>query len=87
MRVIGGLTGEDLSESKQANWVILRKNIVIEENARVAQYLVQNLQRENYEKIVIDYPDIAFENREGPAEHHFRTVVDEDKVIIYRKFK
>lgn len=85
MRVIGGLTGEDLSESKQANWVILRKNIVIEENARVAQYLVQNLQRENYEKIVIDYPDIAFENREDPAEHHFRTVVDEDRVVIYRK--
>lgn len=88
MRIVGGLTGEDLSLAKQADWVILRKYIIWKQDAKVWKYLIQNLPLlEHYERIEIDYPDIAFENRESPAEHHFRTVVDEDKVVIYRKFK
>jgi hypothetical protein len=87
MRVIGGLTGEDLSAAKQAKWVILRKYVVSEKDAKVKMWMLQNIPWENYGRIVIDYPDIPFENREDPAEHHFRTVTDEDRVVIFRKIR
>lgn len=91
MRVVGGFTGEDLSPAKQANWVILRKytiDSIGEKDAEVRKYLIQNLPSpEHYERITIDYPDIAFENREDPESHHFRTVVNEEKVVIFHKIK
>lgn len=39
----------------------------------------------NYEKIVIDYPDIPWENRPDPMYHKYKTVKDEETVIIYKK--
>jgi hypothetical protein len=87
MKVIGGLSGEDLSPAKQAKWVILRRHTVCEKDVRVRLYLEQNVPWENYEGIVIDYPDIPWENREDPAEHQFRTVVNEIRVVIFRRVK
>jgi len=87
MKVIGGLSGEDLSPAKQAKWVILRRHTLCEKDVRVRLYLEQNVPWENYEGIVIDYPDIPWENREDPAEHQFRTVVNEIRVVIFRRVK
>jgi 4-amino-4-deoxy-L-arabinose transferase-like glycosyltransferase len=87
MRVIGGLTGEDLSAAKQAKWVILRKYTICEKDGEVKIWMLNNIPGNNYERIMIDYPDIPFENREDPAEHHFKTVTDEDKVVIFRKIR
>ena len=42
---------------------------------------------QNYKKIVLNYPDIPFENREGPVNHNFKTVTKEDNVQVFRKIK
>jgi len=87
MRVVGGLTGEDLSPAKEADWIIIRKYVICEKDRMVKQYLIQKASWHLYQKIIIDYPDIPFENRENPQEHRFRTVTNEDRVIIYRKIR
>jgi len=87
MRVVGGLTGEDLSPAKKADWVIVRKYIVTYRLAGVVQYLENNVPRYKYEEIVIDYPDTAFENRESPEEHRFRTDMLENRVVIFRRIE
>jgi len=87
MRVVGGLTGEDLSPAKKADWVIVRKYIVTYRLAGVVQYLENNVPRYKYEEIVIDYPDTAFENRESPEEHRFRTDSLENRVVIFRRIE
>jgi 4-amino-4-deoxy-L-arabinose transferase-like glycosyltransferase len=87
MRVVGGLTGEDLSPSKEADWIILRKHLRSIKASRVKNYLIQNVPWGNYQKITIDYPDIPFENRESPIEHRYRTVKDADRVVIYKRVR
>lgn len=87
MRVVGGLTGEDLSSAKDADWVILRKYTICEKDRRVREYLVQNIPWNKYRRIEIDYPDTPFENRESPPEHHYRTVKNEDRVVIYQRVR
>ncbi|MBN1766150.1 MAG: glycosyltransferase family 39 protein [Sedimentisphaerales bacterium] len=96
MRVVGGITGEDFSAARQAKWIIIRKyghfrrdeirrlidavdNIWIDEHNRLV------IERGKFIKSVIDYPDIPFENRETPLQHKFRTVMDEDRVIILKR--
>jgi hypothetical protein len=49
------------------------------------RYLQNNIRLENFHEIVIDYPDIAYENRESPGDHLFRTGRGERNVIIYER--
>jgi hypothetical protein len=85
MRIIGGLTGQDLSDAKKAQWVIIRKYVISDQEQAVRKYLSENLSSNDYEEIKINYPDIPFENREDPMIHHFRTVTNEDRVTILHK--
>ena len=87
MRVLGGFTGEDLSPAKKAKWIILRKHLICLKDKEIREYLVQNLQGEDYEEVTIDYPDIPTENREDPAYHYYRTVIDEKKVTILKRIR
>lgn len=87
MKVVGGLTGEDPSSAKNADWLILRRYTVSPREREIRKYLLDNLPRENFEAIQLPYPDTPFENRESPAEHHYRTVIDEARVVIYRRIK
>jgi len=87
MRVVGGLTGEDLSPGKEADWIIIRKYVICEKDWMVKKYLVHNVAWHQYKRITIDYPDTPFENRESPEEHRYRTVTNEDRVVIYRKMR
>jgi hypothetical protein len=80
MRVVGGLTGEDMEPAKNARWVIIRQS-----GMGAKAYLQSNIDLSRYRKIEIDYPDIAWENREDPANHLFRTSMTADKVVIYEK--
>jgi len=90
LRVMGGMTGEDLSPARNADWVIIRKHIINHlpgGDLDVRNYLLHNINRENYQPIRIDCPDIPFENRESPTEHYFKTVQDEDPVVIFKKIR
>ncbi len=84
MRVVGGLTGEDLTPALKANWVIIRKPIS-EKDYAVMRYLLANLRAQDYNAIQIDCPDIPFDNRETPDEHLYRTVTGTPPVTIYQR--
>ena len=83
LKVIGGRSGEDVSPAKMADWIILRKYWP----AWRVDNLIPHLPRRNYERIVINYPDTQWENRESLAWHHFRTVDNEDRVVMYHRIK
>jgi 4-amino-4-deoxy-L-arabinose transferase-like glycosyltransferase len=85
MRVVGGFTGENLEPAKNARWVIIRKYILYDKDAKVGEYLINNIEWNRYRRIMINYPDIPWENRESPSGHLFRTCTDEDKVAIYER--
>jgi len=85
MRVLGGLTGEDLAPAKNATWVIVRRHVLGDPDAGVRRYLIENVPWERYERIVIDSPDTMFQNREDPKDHRFRTSRDEEPVVIFRR--
>ncbi|HRY28625.1 MAG TPA: glycosyltransferase family 39 protein [Elusimicrobiota bacterium] len=85
MRVVGGLTGEDLSPALKADWIILRKHTVSDKDEQVKNYLLEKVAWPDYEKITIDFPDIPYENRETPDEHLFHTMTREDRVVIHRR--
>jgi 4-amino-4-deoxy-L-arabinose transferase-like glycosyltransferase len=87
MRIISAYTGEDLTPIKNARWIIMRKYVISAIDLNMQKYIFDNVPRDECREIVIDYPDIPFENREGPGEHYFRTVRNADKVIIYERNK
>ncbi|MGD0589223.1 MAG: glycosyltransferase family 39 protein [Bacteroidota bacterium] len=87
LRVIGGLTGENLERASHARWVIFRKHIICEKDKMVADYLSNKITWSNYHKIVLDVPDTPYENREDPQNHLYRTATKEDRVVIYERIQ
>ncbi len=87
MKVLGGLTNEDPTPAKQADWVIIRQHSVGPNDYFMKRYLKKNVPFDKYEKITIDYPDIGWSNRPSPYYHEFRTAESEYKVEIYRKVR
>lgn len=85
MRIVGGLTGEDLSPACNAKWVIFRKHSICEKDFAVRQYLIKHLNPANYKKVVVNAPDTPFENREEPGEHLYSSVLGEDRVVIFER--
>jgi 4-amino-4-deoxy-L-arabinose transferase-like glycosyltransferase len=85
MRVVGGFTGEDLSPAKSARWLIIRKHGFVGKEQKMRDYLQENIPTQELHKIIINYPDILFENRESPNEHRFRTDTEESNVVIYER--
>jgi hypothetical protein len=85
MRIVGGFTGEDLEPAKGARWVIIRNHILCGSDKMVRDYLLNNIKWKRYRRIVLDYPDTPWQNREDPARHYFRTCTKENKVVIYER--
>lgn len=85
LRVVGGLTGEDLEPALHARWVILRRNTISDGDRAVREFLTRNLPLDSYRRHVLPVADLAFENRESPTEHRFRTVVRRRGVEILER--
>jgi 4-amino-4-deoxy-L-arabinose transferase-like glycosyltransferase len=85
MRVVGGLTGEDLTPALTADWVIVRCNVHCDKDQKVRDYLEENLPWQKYQMIELDYPDIAYQNREDPEEHRYRSVREGPPVMILKR--
>ncbi len=83
LRVIGGLTGEDLAPARDAEWIILRRHTVAPVSREVRETFRSFLSTAEYRRYEIDYPEIAFENREDPRVHRYRTARTPRKVSIY----
>jgi hypothetical protein len=84
LRVVGGLTGEDLEPAKSADWIIIRKYVIADKDLDVRNYFLSEVPLREYTAIPLDAPDIPFQNREEPGEHLFRTAPG-DPVVILRK--
>jgi len=89
LRVIGGLALEALEEAKNADWVITRKVLISDEDARVMVYLIDNLDWERYEKINLGQTDFPWDNIPEPSAHQFKSLDfnPEWQIQIYRKLK
>ena len=84
LRVIGGLTGEDLSEAAGADWIILRRHAFEAVDLPVREALRAHLVPGEYIEYRLRFADTAFENREDPRMHRFRTPpLSHGRVIVY----
>jgi 4-amino-4-deoxy-L-arabinose transferase-like glycosyltransferase len=79
LRVLGGLSARGLDGTVQPDWVINRKH------GPYGELMMEIVDAGSYARIEIPYPDIRWENRPQPGEHHYLTVRDEDNVILYRR--
>jgi hypothetical protein len=85
LRVVGGLTGEDLEPALTARWVILRRNTITDGDRAVRDFLTRRLPLGSYRRHLLRHADLPFENRESPAEHRFRTVIRRTGVEILER--
>lgn len=69
-------------EETYPEWIIPRRPWA-EEGFWTSEYYAK-IQKQ-YERIEIPYPDIQWENREDMGEHHFRTVQEAPKVLLFRR--
>jgi 4-amino-4-deoxy-L-arabinose transferase-like glycosyltransferase len=79
LRVLGGLSGRGLADNAQPDWVIDRQHGPYRD--RLATIVASG----SYERVEIHYPDIRWENRPQPGQHHYLTVRGENRVALYRK--
>jgi len=89
LRVIGGLSFEALKEATAADWIVTRKVLVSDEDARVMMYLIDNLSWERYEKINLGVIDFPWDNIPEPNAHQFKSLgFNSDwQIQIYHKLK
>jgi hypothetical protein len=89
LRVLGGLTAEDLTEAKEADWIIIRMHKQSSYIDDVVEFIMTQVDSTKYEKIYLDYPDLQFENREEPENHRFRTasLEEEARVVLLKRIK
>jgi len=73
LRVVGGLTGEDLAPAREADWIIIRRHDNTEEDTRVKRVLRKIVEAGGYRAHQLDVADTPFENRESPDVHRFRS--------------
>lgn len=88
LRVIGGLTGEDLSDLDRADWLILRRHTNTRADREIQERMRALLEAhpERYVAHRLRVPDTAFENREDPRLHRFRTAHPSlPRVVVFER--
>ncbi len=90
LRVIGGLTGEDLSDAARADWIIVRRHRNTQADGEVQERL-RGVLRANpggYVRHELRAPDTAFENREDPRLHRFLSAhARHPRVVVYERVR
>lgn len=95
LRVVGGLTGQDPTPGRTAEWIVLRANAVCEKDRALADDLRRNVAWGDYQRIQLEAPDTLFDNREGPSDpivdpgaaHPFRSVDDAPRVVVFHRIR
>ncbi len=85
LRVVGGLTGEDLAPGRGARFIVARRFLITAACIRVNQFLAGLLASQAYEPIALDCPDLPWENREDLASHVFAQPTGADPVMIFKR--
>jgi len=69
-------------EDTGADWVVVRRDWM---PAGFDESAVARRLRGDYDRIELAVPDVRWQNREDPGEHHFRTVQGAPPMVLYRK--
>ena len=85
LRVVGGLTGEDLEAGRTARFLIPRKHQPSAACARVTQFMASIANKRDYEPVPLPYPDLMCENREDLASHVFGPPAEKQGVVIIKR--
>jgi len=85
LRVVGGLTGEDLAPVRHADWIIPRSAVPTPASRRVRAELLRVLAGGGYVRHVLDHPDTIWENREDLRLHRFRTDLHAPRVEVWER--
>lgn len=67
-------------ESVQADWVIIHQSNWLHVPSRFLEHLARS-----YERIVLPYPDLQWDNRPELRYHYFRVPHDEPRIVIYHR--
>jgi hypothetical protein len=91
MRVLGGLTGEDLSDAARADWIVVRHHGNTHADKAVRRRLLALLRAnpQAYARHELDAPDTPFENREEPRLHRYRTATSPrfPRVVVFERLR
>jgi 4-amino-4-deoxy-L-arabinose transferase-like glycosyltransferase len=87
LRVLGGLTGEDLAPAREVEWIVPRRHTPAPVSRDVRKTLLRYVTEGRYRQHVLAEPDLAFENREDPRVRHFRTPRGRPPVVIWERLR
>ncbi|MFQ5415406.1 MAG: hypothetical protein ACE5FL_00010 [Myxococcota bacterium] len=88
LRIVGGLTGENLAPARTANWIVVRHFVNNDVDRRIRDELKGIVEAGGYRARRIDAPDTPFENRESPDVHRFRTAPRRvPRVVIFERMR
>jgi hypothetical protein len=85
MRVVSAFAGDDPRLALKAKWVIYRHDVLCKYDYLFRRYLQKHLHEQDYRRIELDYPDVAFDNRETPEAHIYRSVTGAPPVVILER--
>lgn len=72
LKVVGGLSGEDPTPHRDAEWLFVRAHTHRAGDARLKRFLSDELDRADYDRIRLPVRDVPYENRPDPIYHKFR---------------
>ena len=72
----------EFSRETDAQWVVIRRDWIAPEFFQSPYFHRLDT---TYERIELAAPDLRWQNRESPGDHHFRTVQDAPRVIVYHQ--
>jgi 4-amino-4-deoxy-L-arabinose transferase-like glycosyltransferase len=95
LRVVGGLTGQDVTPGRTAEWIVLRRHTLGDVDRAVADDLQRHVAWQDYERVELDAPDTLFDNREAifdplsrlEPRHPFRDVVGAPPLVIFHRVR
>jgi 4-amino-4-deoxy-L-arabinose transferase-like glycosyltransferase len=85
MKVVGALEGSGYDMAKHADWIIIRRHVMEDRDAKMADYIRKNLKASDYIMITLDCPDMYDENNDSPLAHNFTPDEKEGKLVIYKR--
>ena len=86
LRVVGGLTGEDLADVEGAEWIVVRRRFPAPDDRGVQERLRTAIVPGDYAVYRLPVPDTPFENREDPRFHRYRSAPSgTPRIVVHGK--
>lgn len=89
-RVVGGLTGEGLEDVARARFLVMRRHTNTAADAEVKRAIRRELRRapDRFVRHRLDAPDTAFQNREDPRLHRYRSApAGTPRLVVFERVR